>query len=353
MNVVILTPFFYPNINGMTLSCHRHAEILSSENLGCNVFFFYLEKSRFVTYNLGDMPFNSKLRTMSYRNAFNVLKNADVVVLEGWSHFLLLIFCFCVSKKRIFFSHGSHFPSDFKVFSFFKFFLRQLLYLVPNILIFFGRVRFITLSNKPDLKRFRDVLLFNVFRRIYFVVPNFSFEDNVIDFVEDNTNKNIGYNNKFLMVGVGDDNKGQFDIVKYWTDIEGFRELHLYFPAKNRYTDEIDSFLLNKKIENIKVYYGSNREQIWNLLPMYKALIVNSNTECQSLAVIDALVKNRKVISTITGQYLDEYHKHFFYFTRGNFSDFLNALTRSENSEEFEKSINLYNSNFYRNHFKF
>ena len=349
MKIVILTPFFWPNINGMTLSCHRHAEIISSENPGCKINFLYINGLRFTTYSFTDLPFNFKLQNKSWRNAVKVLESADVIILEGWSHILLFVFSLCMNKKRILFSHGSHFPTNYKLFSILKFVMRQLLFCVPNILILFSRVRFITLSSNPDYMRFRDVLLFKLLKRRFFVIPNTSFCDNVKNNIIDSD----VFNNKYFMVGVGDDNKGQLEIVKYWISIDKFGELHLYFPVKNHYTSEIESLICNNEIKNVQVYYGLSRQQIWSVTQSYKALIVNSKTECQSLVVIDALANNVKVVSTRVGQYFDEYDRHFFYFDRGKRESFLNALSNAENSSEVHIVGNLFSTKLYRNLFNY
>jgi hypothetical protein len=345
MRVVILTPFFYPSVNGMTLSSISHAELVKLMNEGSSIQFLYFQNFRFKSYDFDNLPYNSNLEFQSFKSFFHILKLSDLIILEGWSHPLLFLFCLVKRKTKVLFSHGSYFPTNSNIFSIFKFVIRQIIYLVPNLIVFFGNVRIITLMDSPDFKRFRDVLFLKLFNRKFDVIPNFSFYDEV--------KFNCNGSNKFLMVAVGDNNKGQFEVVKFWQKNEKQEELHLFFPTKNNYTIEIENYIKYHSISSVKIHYGKDREQICIEMLSFAALIVNSWTECQSLSVIDALVCNLEIVSTKTGRYFNEDYYSFHFFERGSQSSFFSALESSRKRIKITRNYNNYCKSNYYDKFKF
>lgn len=309
MKLLILTPFYFPDINGISYATLNHCILFEELNEGYNINIAVRKDSSIFILEFK----NSKIldrRSISFKELYNEIRISNTIVLEGRNHPLHFLFAIVKTKgKKIFFSHGSEELMGLGVRKTIISTIRSCVYLLPNILLFRKSIEKYVLADWGDNKRFRDVLFYKRLNIPFKVIPNFSLRGNYNKAPRDLD---------FVMVGTPDSNKGFIEIVNYWISNNVVYTLDLYFPLQNNYVETILNLIKDGGMENINVHIGKNREEIVSSLRKFKVLLVNSRTECQSLVVIDAITNGLNILTTKTGKYFKEDEVNFTFFDRSS-----------------------------------
>lgn len=309
MKIAILSPSYFPDLNGMTYATFSHVKLLAQMNHHVTIYapskhvcttFFSASPSpiNFVPINLqGNGLIWNRVRG-DVSGVVKIIEDGDydVIIVEGWYSWgaYLLPQIYAPETKKFLISHGTNKISfEFSIDSVVKAVGYRVYHLLYESKIYRSLSGVGLLSRFSDKKRFADSDLLIKYRIPEFLIPNTAFIDGV--------KKNRVINGRAAIIGEMSVNKNQLGLLKSLKHCSHLRELIFYSPEVNSYANSVILEAKNNYPFDILFKTGISRAGIHFDLAEIDILLVGSKTEAQPLVVIDAISLGIPFISTNVG----------------------------------------------------
>jgi glycosyltransferase involved in cell wall biosynthesis len=309
--VLILTPSFIPDKNGMAYATYEHVNCF--RELGCDVHVIYPENHKPINSksNLKCYPISIQGSGLPFRpvkgDPEDVVKlireiKPDLLICEGWfSWGAFLIPKIAKHTNHIaLFSHGA----GEKVISNAYDLLRRFYYFYFEIFLinkYLDKLSFAcTLRSTKDKNRFSDISLFEKNQIPIFVVPN------IPNFICKQHRKSGSLICEILVIGHMCKPKNQLAALSVLNKLPENYTLKFIFQEENDYSFSVRQMAYSLQISNrVSFFLGEKREDMLKHFNVASLTLIVSKTECQSLVMIDSLAAGVPVISTDVGNHSD------------------------------------------------
>ena len=308
-NVVIVTPFFLPRLNGIAFSTLSHGKSLS--DLGFNV--YIISNSKFdavdTFYKHIHIPiYGSGLPWNPVRGKKNLLHynlsllKPEYIFIEGWyswgSHLVKFLKKYC--NRIVLISHGSKYvTNDFNIIALIKkigYFIYDYLF-KKRTLKFFSAITL--LSDYEDSARFNEVRFCKLNKIKYFILPN-------IGIINSKNKPHVDPKKNFnsaslAIIGEMCINKNQIGLMSNLINSTKLKRIIFYYPSENSYSVKLKEIYNNNGKIKIDYFVGYNRDQILTRINTISLLGIGSYTEAQPLVLLDSISIGIPFVSTKVG----------------------------------------------------
>lgn len=310
MKIAILTPSYFPELNGMTYATHAHALALlrsghevhvfcSKKNSagmqeidkeGIHIHYHEIKGSGIIW-----SPISGDINTL-----INDLKSTspNIIITEGWhtwgTHLIPKINI--NNSKKLIISHGS---ADTRIkhpiidsIRWMGYKLYRTIYFKKILTALDGAA---VLSFHKDLGRFQDYLDFEKYRIPLYKIPNSSAQKASTKIKSSTKNRSIS------VIGEMSPSKNQLAALDVFKKSNEIKIVNFIFQKNNKYSEKVK--VKSRKIRNIRFnfYVGMSRNELSSITDDSNLIVTTSKTEAQPLIIIDALALGVPFISTNVG----------------------------------------------------